>query len=308
MSAFRPLARRHLWAIIGICAFLVFDALLVAWALTATHPSSPGKAGPIPTFTNYPQTFTPTPTSTDAPASASMTAAPRVLVAVSATEAYRATPGACTGGDTVIEKSTDAGATWNALDTSGYGFHTTLALYDATDTRLSAVEGAGASCAPSTYSSFTGGQFWQEYPQNLSSATYVDPEDASTIHTAAGAEDAPCSAALKVSAASNSTAVLCAGAVYTRTGSGDWSAAQIPGVLALTTAADSGYTLAVSGVTGCSGIAIETLAVGGASPTLTGCLTSATSPAGVTLARSGSTLWLWSNDTVSISGDGGVTW
>ena len=301
-----PLKGARLLAVIGLCVFLVVDVVLVAWALTATQPKGTAKPGPIPTFTNYPQTpgATPTPTA----AETAVTAAPRVLIAVSATEAYRATPGSCTGTATTIEKSTDAGVTWSTLDTSQYDFRTTLALYDASDSQLSSVTGTGTACTVDTYSSFTGGQFWQEYPENLASATYVDPTDASTIHTAAGAEDSPCPTALKVSAASNSTAVLCAGAVYTRAGAGDWAAAQIPGVLALTTAADSGYTVAVSGVSGCSGIAIEALTVGAASPSLKGCLTSATSPAGVTLARSGSTLWLWSNDTVSLSSDGGVTW
>lgn len=294
-----------MWAIIGIAAFLLIDVALVAWALTATHPDVSAKPGPIPTFTNRPATPTATPTPTPPPAPTTQ-AAPRLLIAVSATEAYRATPGACTGADTVFEKSTDAGATWQASNTGQYKFHTMLTLSGASDTQISAVVGAGTNCAIGAYSSFTGGQFWQEYPNNLASANYIDPADRSKIHTGGAAQSAPCPAALQLASSANSTAVLCADTVFTRAGDGTWASAPLSGVLALA-ASDSGYTLAVAGVAGCPGVSIQSLAVGGA-PTVVGCAAAVTEPAGVTLAQQGQNLWLWSGDTVSVSTTAGATW
>lgn len=299
-----------MWALIAIAAFLLVDVALVAWALTTTRASAPSTPGPIPTFTNRPATPTATPTpAPTSPPTPAVAAAPRLLAVVSATEAYRATPGACTGGDaanTVFEKSTDAGATWQAFATGQYNFHTMLALSDATDTRVSAVVGAGANCAIGAYSSFTGGQFWQEYPQNLAAASYIDPADRSKIHTSAGAEAAPCPAALQLASGANSTAVLCDGTVFTRAGSGTWASAPVPGVLALT-ASDSGYTLAVANVAGCAGVSIQSLPVGG-SPTVVGCDAAATAPTAVTLAQQGQSLWLWSGTTVAVSANAGATW
>jgi hypothetical protein len=169
-----------------------------------------------------------------------------------------------------------------------------------------AVVGAGANCAIGAYSSFTGGQFWQEYPQNLAGASYLDPADRSKIHTAAGAEASPCPAALQLASGANSTAVLCADTVFTRAGDGTWASAPVPGVLALAPSG-SGYTLAVAGAAGCSGVSIQSLAVGG-SPTAVGCAASVTAPAGVTLAQQGQDLWLWSGNTVAVSTDAGATW
>jgi hypothetical protein len=294
-----------MWAIIGIAAFLLIDVALVAWALTSTHPKVSATPGPIPTFTNRPATPTATPTPTPPPAPTAQ-AAPRLLIAVSATVAYRATPGACTGGDTVFEKSTDAGASWQASDTGQYKFHTMLALSDASDTRVSAVVGAGTDCKIGAYSSFTGGQFWQEYPQNLPSASYIDPADRSKIHTGGAVQPAPCPAALQLASSANSTAVLCADTVFTRAGDGTWASAPVPGVLALAPSG-SGYTLAVAGAAGCPGVSIQSLPVGG-SPAAVGCDASVTEPVEVTLAQQGQTLWLWSGDAVAVSADAGATW
>jgi hypothetical protein len=299
-----------MWAIIAIAAFLLIDVALVAWALSASHPDVNAKPGPIPTFTNRPATPTVSPTPTPPPAP-SVVAAPRLLIAVSATEAYRATPGACAAGnntaaDTVFEKSTDAGATWQASNLGQYKFHTMLTLSGASDTQISAVVGAGANCAIGAYSSFTGGQFWQEYPNNLASANYIDPADRSKIHTGGAAQPAPCPAALQLASGANSTAVLCADTVFTRAGDGTWASAPVAGVLALT-ASDSGYTLAVAGVAGCPGVSIQSLSVGGA-PTAVGCAASVTAPAEVTLAQQGQNVWLWSGDKVAVSTTAGATW
>lgn len=304
----RSRGRRRLWLIIGITAFLLVDIALVVWAVSTTRATDPAAAGPIPTFTNAPSNRpTPTVTPTPAPAPApTAVAAPRILAVVNATEAYRATRGVCTGGDAVVEKSTDAGATWATLPTTRYNFHTIMSLTDASDTHVAAVAGANANCAIGAYASFTGGQFWEQYPQNLPGSRYIDPADPATIHTDAGAQPSPCPAALQLAESGDTTAVLCEGTVALRAGQAAWTNVPVPGVLALA-ASDSGYTLAVSSVPDCAGVAIQSLPLDGTQPAAVGCAP-VTDPAGVTIARSGAELWLWSGTSVLISHDAGATW
>ncbi|MEO8908075.1 MAG: hypothetical protein ABI310_08365, partial [Microbacteriaceae bacterium] len=145
------MTRRRTWIVVGIAAFLLVDVALAAWALSTTRANGdPSNPGPIPTFTNMP-TARPTPTATPTPIQPAAQAAPRLFAAVSATEAYRASPGSCTGPAAVLEKTTDAGATWAPQPTARYNFRTLLALSEATDTNLSAVAGANANCAISAY-------------------------------------------------------------------------------------------------------------------------------------------------------------
>ncbi|TAM70033.1 MAG: hypothetical protein EPN48_06505 [Microbacteriaceae bacterium] len=297
---------RRTWSVLGVSAFLLVDIALATWAMSTTRATTPETPGPIPTFASVPSSR-PTPTETSTPIPLTAQAAPRLFAAVSATEAYRATRGTCTGPAAVLEKTTDAGATWVPLPTTRYNLHTLLALSGATDTHLAAVAGLKANCAVGAYASFTGGQFWQGYPANLADASYIDPRSPDTIHTPTGAEQSPCPTALQLARGFSSTAVLCSGTVAVRVDGAAWTITQVPGVLALT-ASDSGYTLAVAGAGGCPGIAIESLTAGASDSTLIGCLASLPAPAELTIGQSGNTLWVWSGAATMISNDAGKTW
>lgn len=315
---------RRVWALVGVIVFLLADVALVGIALAATRPVDHGTPAPAPSFSSDPSVSTPAATSPAAtsPATASPAnappatavpgaeAAPRFLSAVSASEAWRATPGSCPGPDAVIERTTDAGVTWQALSTGKNAVHRVAALAGASVV-TSVVGASGNDCAVGFFSTFTNGQFWAPYPGNLGGASYIDPRDHAIVHTPVGPVSAPCDTALQVVTARDAaTAVLCAGSVFERTDHGSWASAQTPGVLALTTS-DTGYTLAVAGVPGCPGVAIEALRSpldADARPTMIGCATAVATPQAVTLSQSGRTLWLWSGDTVWISSDGGATW
>lgn len=317
----RPRGFRRAGVVVGAILFLLVDLALVAMAVGATQPRMNGTAGPIPTFTNGAAstpipTPSPTATATDPnpppppPSSAPIeapAAAPRFLSAVSATVAWRATPGSCTGADAVIEHTADGGATWSAADTSTIGVRTVLYLSGGA-TSATIVGGIGDSCDPGFLGTFTSGRFWAPFPERMSEASYVGP-DGHALHYAAAIQPAPCPAPQQITRRAEVTAVACSDSLNERAGAASWTTIAVPGLLSFTSS-DSGYTAAVSGAEGCAGVAIVAFASplqSGANPERVGCATAAT-PVGVTLSRTAASLWLWSGGRTFVSPDSGATW
>ncbi len=308
----RPAGYRRLWVAVWVVVFVLVDVALVVVALAATHSDVPRTHGPIPTFSSPPRatptpTATSTPTATATPLATDTAAAPRFLSALSATDAWRATPGSCSGADAVVEHSTDGGARWVIASTTRYAIHRVLAL-DGGATHTGVVGGVGDACTPRYYTTFTGGKFWAEYPDSLAGAVFIDPGN-NALHLAASTVAAPCIAPLQIAKSSNGVAVLCTDVVFVRSAAASWVRLPMSGVLAVA-ASDSGYTLAVSGASGCSGVRIESLpsaVTAASSPTTVGCASLAETSQ-VTLAQHGSVLWLWSGMSVKVSTDAGATW
>ncbi|WP_100345676.1 hypothetical protein [Compostimonas suwonensis] len=291
--------------IAGVIAFLLVDVVLVVFAISLNRSSG---AAPEPeTLPTVGVEASSTPTPTAPP----VVPAPRFLVATSPTSAWRSSPGECGGADAVLESTTDGGATWAPHSTGDDAVHEVLALAPIDQTQVSVVGKAGDGCTTtSVFSSFTSGDFWQSYPETLSSYSYVDPADRATLIVTGSAQATPCSPALQAVATTDRVLAVCAGQVAEFIPSAQtWSTTDVPGVLAVTPT-DTGSTVAVSGAEGCAGIAIEALPspLGGAPATVLGCVADETSPLAATLSQSGSTLWLWSGGTTRISQDGGVTW
>jgi hypothetical protein len=308
----RPRGSRRAWVVVGVILLLLVDLVLVALAVGATQPRMNGTAGPIPTFANgAASTPSPTATATDPnpppPPSSAPIEAPRFLSAVSATVAWRATPGSCTGADAVIEHTADGGATWSAADTSTIGLRTVLYLSGGA-TSATIVGGIGDSCAPGFLGTFTSGRFWASFPERMSEASYVGPAG-HALHYAAAIQPAPCPTPRQITRRAEVTAVACSDSLNERAGAASWRTIAVPGLLAFTSS-ESGYTAAVSGTEGCSGVAIVAFASplqSGANPERVGCATAAT-PVGVTLSRTAASLWLWSDGRTFVSPDSGATW
>lgn len=301
-----------------IAAFLAVDVVLIAMAATAAGVKPHGMLAPIPTFSSAPSA-TPKPTRTPIPSTtpaatttSSAVAAPRFLVAVSASTAWRATPGSCTGAPAVVEETTNGGATWVPSDLSKISARTILFLSGGASS-ATIVSGATSSCAPAFFGSFTSGKFWAPFPDRMGEASYIDPAT-HALHLAGTQVPSPCADPRQVVETSTGTAVVCPGELEARTGAGAWVGIPIPGLLAVAAApsagASNGWVVAVSGVGGCAGVAVQTVDGSlrpGMSVTTTGCAAAAT-PVGVTLSRSGPTLWLWSGDKTFVSSDSGANW
>lgn len=306
---------RRVAILVLIVAFLAVDGVLIVMAATAAGVKPHGTLAPIPSFSSMPSR-TPTPSVTPAPTPSSTTAAatipstavsPRFLAAVSATTAWRATPGSCTGTPAVVEETTNGGGTWVPADLSKISARTILFLSGGA-TSVTVVSGAASSCTPAFFGSFTNGRFWAPYPDRMGDASYIDPATHS-LYLAGAQTPSPCVDPRQVVHTSTGTAVVCPGELEARTGSGDWVRIPVPGLLAAA-AAPNGWVVAVSGVDGCAGVAVQAVDGSlrpGMSVTTTGCAAAAT-PVGVTLNQSGPTLWLWSGDKTFVSSDSGANW
>ncbi|WIB67963.1 hypothetical protein DEI93_02665 [Curtobacterium sp. MCBD17_035] len=312
------------WLAAVVVVLVVVDVLLVTVALGRTAPGDNGRAAPIPTFSSVP-TATPTATPTARPsASASATATPtpsatgtpaaagggqrRFLSAVSASELWRATSGSCTGGDAVVERSTDGGATWKPTATGQYDVHTVAGIV-AGSVKTSIVAGTGADCTETELSSYTDGAYWAADSAALVS-DYVTSD--SRIHLSSGTAPSPCAAPTQILTTGSTTAVVCPGVLAVRqSAADDWVQVPVSGLVAATDTG-SGFTLARTGRSTCDGVEVDTLttaaAVAASKPTHVGCAPATTTSGAVAIVQTDDRVAVWSGSQVLTSTDGGTTW
>jgi hypothetical protein len=299
-------ATTRTWWYLLVAVLVVADVGLIAAAVASTRPGEPREAGPIPTFSSGPTgaTASPTPTPSAVPSSSQPLG---FLSAVSATEAWRATPGSCTDDRAVLERSTDGGASWQAVDVA-FDLRTVVAL-EAGPERVSVLGGVGDACGREFWSSYTAGQFWEEYPDQAATVDFADV-DSATVSLGGESVPAPCPAPVRARADGSTSVVSCADSVVTRTGADGWTAVPVPGLLDVTTL-DGEHLAAVSGVASCDGVALQRISLpvtAGLTPMTIGCATDVDAVQGVALASVGDVVWLSSPGAVRVSADDGVTW
>ncbi|WP_426517623.1 hypothetical protein ACPPVQ_00765 [Diaminobutyricibacter sp. McL0618] len=315
-SGDRRVSRRRL-AIIGLIAFVLVDILLVVWALVAvrTPPHEPTPAASSSTPPSQVPSATPTPPATPTPTStpaADAVAPARVLAALDGSTAWRASTGPCPATPASPQITTDGGATWKATDAAGpTGASSILRISVQSAKQASAVTLASQGCTPEYIRTYVAGDNWATYPDQLAGSWYVEAAKRSVVHTPTGDVQAPCTTVIDVAVRDPANAaVLCANHDVHATGNGGaaWGpAVPVAGSAAISTAGN-GYIIAVTDRQGCAGTA-TTLYDGGSALVGGGCATSTKPPAGgVSVANGGSTLWMWSADSVVKSTDGGATW
>ena len=312
------LARRR-WLVGGLAVFLLFDIGLVFFALTATKPAS--SAGTVagarpsePAVVKPVETTEPTvvePVETEATATVTPT---RLLAALDASTAWRASTGACSVASAEPELTTDSGATWESFNASiDTDASSILAINVIDDTETSLVTLDLADCAPQLVSTFVAGNQWRAYPERVSVEWYVDPASPATVHSPSGDAAAPCEAVTTIAATDDSSAaVLCTDAsVFTTQDAGaTWSApTSVPGAAALAATA-GGFEIAVANPAGCIGVSLVAVSADGVlDATDRACLAATINPGetAVSVAEDG-TLWIWAGDAFARSTDGGASW
>lgn len=300
--------RALIWIAALVVVLVVVDVVLVALALARTAPESNGSPGPVPTFTSTPASSA-TPTATPpaaAPESAGSAAASgtRLLSAVDAKTAWRATRTAC-GGSTEVERTADGGVSWQPVDLDP-DVDAVFAIR-AQAGSVSLLVGVGTDCTPAVRTSLDAGSTWRPGTAGDAGAA-VTPAG---LVLRAGTTAPPCADPREAFQGTYTTTVVCADdVVQWRQSTGSWVAVPIAGVRSLADAGNT-YTLARVGVTGCSGVSIDSLPATGVTtatkPTPLGCAAAATGSAPA-VARVGAATWLWSGEDVLVSTDGGVTW
>lgn len=303
--------RTLVWVAILVIVLVVVDILLVALALGRTAPAENGKPGPVPTFTSTPMapenaSPTPTPSATatgDATGQAS--AGRRLLSAVSASEAWRASGGECSGSKATLEHTIDAGATWTPI-TLGEDVGTVLALR-AESNSVSVLVGIGDGCEPTVRTSADDGATWSAGTPGGAGAGFTNDN----LVLSTGTVTSPCANPTDAFEGKFTTVVVCKDVVQWRSGTRAWVPVPVPGVRSI---ADDGnaYLIAEVGASGCKGVQIASLpAVNVTTATKTtpvGCAAGAGRDGSIVIARNSQSVWLWSGNDVLTSASGGTSW
>ncbi|MBT2502708.1 hypothetical protein [Curtobacterium sp. ISL-83] len=318
----RPATRTTLtWVAVVIVALVVVDVVLVALALGRTGAEHSRPAGPIPTYSSAPvpsrtpgskPTSTPaanpgaTPTANaGAQTATSGASGRRLLSAVDATEAWRASSGRCGGDAPVLERSTDAGATWKAVHL-GSDVRSLIAIR-ASSSSLSIVAGIGDGCETTTRTSTDDAASWTAGAAGAAGAGLAD----GGVVLSTGTVPAPCADPVQAFQGQHTSVVVCGDALDWRSGTDAWVRVPITGVRSLGVDGNA-YTIARVGAVGCDGVDIATMPATGvtASSTVTsiGCWSAAATDGPVTINRAGQAVWAWAGDVVHVSGDGGKSW
>lgn len=305
-------------SIAGLAAFLVLDLALVVLAL---HPSDVAPAAaPAPVRTVSQATSPPTGVTTPAHPAPSppplpvYRAAPltAMLVAQTASRAWRVDTGDCATGGGVVQTTSDKGVSWVKLKAPA-----------GTITRIAPLPGqegfviaADKDCVLRRYVTNDEGRTWQG-PGPVEGAWARQANDPTVVTTPLRSASKPCGKDLVIDLARVSPTqaeVLCRGGNVRRTTDGgvSWArAGRVPGGLALATRGEGRtlltYVARVAAT--CSGIEIVTVGEK-VSPSRAACLTSPgqADPGTVSLSTPPGAGWLAVGAHIWVSGPGLTSW
>jgi hypothetical protein len=295
----------------------VVDIVLVVLALNRTSGPPEGAAAVVPSAASAspePAASEPAVTeTTDAAPAPTETPAPpappagvrlaRMLDAVDGATAWRATAGSCPGGTGTVERTTDAGASWQQVWADGQ----VLRVKGSGADEAFLVVAQGEGCDPAFLQTDSGTD-WRAEPGSLPVAWHLTVD---AVHSPSGDHPGPCPGALVDLApvTSDRAGALCAdGTVHvTSDAAGSWQQeAAVPGAVALADDGD-GFLLAVLGAPDCAtGVQVVAAA---AEPEVRGCAEAPEAAAGqVAISSADGTVWLWFGQQVAHSTDGGRSW
>ncbi|MHA3837592.1 hypothetical protein ACXR8F_17880 [Terrabacter sp. AAH1] len=316
----------------GLVAFLAIDIGLVVMALragrnapaaspqvaatlTAPGTAPAGATTPVPSIPPAPSTTTSATTAPTTPASepsAGVVPVARLVSALDATTAWRATVGSCTAGGARVEVSTDGGATWTRLRSPARA----VARVQPMSRTEAFVIGAGAECTPRQYATKDGGETWG--PSTVVRGGWARRLDGPTrVLAPRAARATPCGQATVVDLSRTSATqaeALCAGGsvVATKDGGLTWTdAGSAPGAVALGTRLSAGgapSTYAVRVVARCRGLQVVRVSADqGAAPI--GCVgAEAVAPGQVGLSVTAAAGWIVAGDQTWVSSRDLTSW
>jgi len=214
-----------------------------------------------------------------------------------------------------LETTSDGGATWVRHSLNPPTELRSVVAVDVIDrSEVHVIGQSGDDCTTVLGRSYTAGLDWVESPDSLGPTWFVDPADPAVVRSPSGTGPVPCGAVVDVAAADDSSAAaLCADRTVHRTtdGGATWDAGlAAPGVVALDSGAD-GYVLAGIGDEGCDGVQLRALPADSDEASVQGCLPARTAdlaPGSVAISVAGSAVWLWVDEAVRVSQNGGLTW
>lgn len=288
----RPLGLSRWIAIGAVCVLAAIVAVLSLAAYERSRPAAPtGTMAPAPTFDLGVQTPTMTPT----PAADEISPDRRRLLSIGSAQWWRSTAGACGGPAPLIERSSDAGATWTDVTPNYLGVAQVQTL-DAFSPADAEVVAATVGCNAQALRTYTRGEFWESYPNVLAASRFIDPKDAASVRLPTGPVQAPCDTASGLRAEGDVVALLCDEHAWSWTGS-DWQQLAPEGAVAL--AIDRADVLVAHHADECAGIAVSRVAT--ATPDTSspiGCAEGADAAAPAAIDVAGGRVVMWSGDAL----------
>ena len=209
----------------------------------------------------------------------------------------------------------DGGATWEQFPIApAVEVSSIQRLHAADDAYIYMVGQRPADCSLVWAGTFTGGADWGVFEAQLGDTWFVDATNRARVHAPGGDQAAPCDAVVGLAITSaTEAAALCSTQTVFRTadGAATWDAGlPMPGAVSLDNS-DDGYIVATVGQPDCAGVQVRTIGVSAsdadAIPAL-GCLALESAPDETSVSYASGSVWVWADDTVRASTDGGVTW
>jgi hypothetical protein len=298
---------RRIWprVLIGVL-FLAVTALIIG-TLASTRIDAPASSEP----------YTPSPLVTPTPQpTASVTKHPpptRLLLALSATAAWRAPVGSCPGTPATLEYTTDAGATWKPSTSAGaLGATSVIDLERGLNGAVSAVGQIPDACVPQQLTTISRADKWHPVDGPVVS-WFVVPGSPASINTPAGPVPTPCAVINSVLAGTAvNVAVLCDDERLFRSQDAGktWDGGLwVPGAMSLG-GTKQGYIVAAVGTPMCTGVQLEIFSPKAAprDRSSAGCHATSADLGTVQVAVGADTVWLWVGDEIKPLTRDGTTW
>lgn len=281
------------FSIAGVALLALGVSALAVMAYEHGNPEVQAEtAGPAPVFTLGVQ-VTPTPSAPPAPAPTPETPREERFLAIGTSAWWRATSPACGEGEPLLERSTDAGASWSDVTPRYLDVREILALEPFLASEAEIVAARGGGCGVEALRTFTQGEFWSPYPEVLSASTYLDE---STIHRRGTPTEAPCANPHGLQAAGDTLTVVCDGRALALTDAGWWTSPTV-GVV---DAAPVGEQIAVAALTDdCAGVEVSRETPGDPASESLVCVPTDSTEIALTISPSDSGIVLWAGDVVT---------
>lgn len=295
---------RKAWVVVGLAVFVAVDILLIALALgwgreaaqSAELQASSQTAG---------QTEDDSEDTVDEPQPSpepeETRPVPRLLSVVSDTVAWRSEGGICNERGE-IELTVDGGETWGSAYPAAEELGRPLWLSGADYTAVQAALASGQECLPDGLRTYDSGATWTQEDQVITNSVFVDPIDSSAIRWGGEGIEGPCGAITQVAVTGGTASAVCQDGALWNLGSqsGSWEQIGVSGATAVT--GSNGRWIAAVESAECDGLGL--VGLNGASVQALACLPAELVGA-VTVNFTGDNLWLWVDDHVLVSTDGG---